>query len=345
MANTLKTEQNPMVKPVPAVDEKKKHEGSIKARRVASDTLIYVILTVMAVFWLLPVVWLLLQSFSGEKGQAGIVHFIPESWGFDNYKFLFTNQVWSKSGDIIEESQYNFFAKVSSTGQFQVGAFLYTAIIAALTAVIATLFTLATSYAFSRLRFKGRTLMMKVILIIGMFPGFLGLIVLYQIFKQMGMFNVSSNPLGVMWVLVICYSGGAGMGYYISKGFFDTISKQIDEAAMVDGATRFQIFYKITLPLSKPIVVYTILTAFMGPWAEFITAKYMMRGGVTNGTSGGVVTVAPQLFDMLDEKTNRSQYFGQFCAGAILVAVPTSLLFIALQKNYVSGVTGGAVKG
>jgi arabinogalactan oligomer/maltooligosaccharide transport system permease protein len=135
------------------------------------------------------------------------------------------------------------------------------------------------------------------------------------------------------------------MGYYISKGFFDTISKQIDEAAMVDGATRFQIFYKITLPLSKPIVVYTILTAFMGPWAEFITAKYMMRGGVTNGTSGGVVTVAPQLFDMLDEKTNRSQYFGQFCAGAILVAVPTSLLFIALQKNYVSGVTGGAVKG
>jgi arabinogalactan oligomer / maltooligosaccharide transport system permease protein len=338
MANTVLTGK-PMVTP-----EKKQHEGSIKARRVASDTLIYIILTVMAVIWLLPVVWLLLQSFSGEKGQSGLVHFIPESWGFDNYKFLFTNQVWSKSGDAIEESQYNFFFKVSSSGEPQLGAFLYTAIIAALTAVIATLFTLATSYAFSRLRFKGRTMMMKVILIIGMFPGFLGLIVLYQIFNQMGLFD-SNNPTGVMWALVICYSGGAGMGYYISKGFFDTISKQIDEAAMVDGATRFQIFYKITLPLSKPIVVYTILTAFMGPWAEFITAKYMMRGGVTNGTSGGVVTVAPQLFDMLDEKVNRSQYFGQFCAGAIIVAVPTSLLFIALQKNYVSGVTGGAVKG
>jgi len=330
---SLTVENNIMAPP-----EKKKHEGSVKVRRALSNSLIYLILTVMSLVWLLPIVWLLLQSFSGELGQSGMTEFIPKSWSFDNYILLFTNRVISKDGASIEESQYNFFAKISSAGVFQMGAFLYTAVIALFTSIISTMFTLATSYAFSRLRFKGRTGMMKLILILGMFPGFLGLIVLYEIFKLMGL-------TGTIWALIIIYSGGAGMGYYISKGFFDTISKQIDEAAMVDGATRFQIFYKITLPLSRPIVVYTILTAFMGPWAEYITASYMIRTGATNGTTGGVVTVAVQLFSMLDEKTNRSQYFGQFCAGAIIVAVPTSLLFIALQKNYVSGVTGGAVKG
>lgn len=321
-----------------APKEKKKRRVSVKFQRGVSNSIVYIILAIMSIVWLLPIVWLLLQSFSGETGQSGMTEFVPKTWSFNNYLYLFTNQVVSKDGLTIDESQYNFFAKISKTGVFQMGAFLYTAVIALFTSIISTLFTLATSYAFSRLRFKGRTTMMKIILILGMFPGFLGLIVLYEIFKLMGL-------TGTIWALIIIYSGGAGMGYYISKGFFDTISKQIDEAAMVDGATRFQIFYKITLPLSRPIVVYTVLTAFMGPWAEYITAQYMIRTGATNGATGGVVTVAVQLFSMLDEKTNRSQYFGQFCAGAIIVAVPTSLLFIALQKNYVSGVTGGAVKG
>ena len=179
---------------------------------------------------------------------------------------------------------------------------------------------------------------MKVILLLGMFPGFLGLIVLYEIFKLLKM-------VGSIWSLIIIYSGGAGMGYYISKGFFDTISKQIDEAAEIDGATRFQIFYKITLPLSKPIIVYQILTAFMGPWAEFITAGYLLRSP-QNFENGNPTTVAVQLQNMLGIQDGmRGRYWGQFAAGAVIVAIPTSILFIIMQKNYVSGVTGGAVKG
>ena len=323
---------------------KEKRDHSQKTRRITADIVVYLILTVMAVIWLLPIVWLVLQSFSGEYGLASQSKFAPALWSGDNYYSLIVNRVripdTTKVGEYTyKASAFNFFASDAS-GKVVLGGFLQTAIIAVFSSIISTLFTLATAYAFSRLRFKARQPMMRVILILGMFPGFVGLIVLYQIFKILNMGNT-------IWTLIIIYSGGAGMGYYISKGFFDTISKQIDEAAMIDGATRFQIFYKITLPLSKPIVTYTLLTSFMAPWAEYITASYMLTGGAQNNTSGTTTTVAVMLYEMINasEKSLPTQYWGQFCAGAVLVAIPTSLLFIAMQKNYVSGVTGGAVKG
>lgn len=322
---------------------KKRRYASQKAGRIGGDILVYILLAVMAVIWLLPIVWLLLQSFSGEYGVASQTKLFPDEWSFDNYYYLATNQVRvaQEDGFLIQNSAFNFFwSTANMKGEFVLGGFFQTLVIALFTSVISTLFTLATAYAFSRLRFKARQPMMRVILILGMFPGFVGLIILYQIFKILGIGNS-------IWTLVICYSGGAGMGYYISKGFFDTISKQIDEAAMVDGATRFQIFYKITLPLSKPIVVYTVLTSFMGPWAEYITASYMLTGGAQNNQTGTVTTVAVMLYEMVNasEKSLPALYWGQFCAGAVLVAIPISILFIAMQKNYVSGVTGGAVKG
>jgi arabinogalactan oligomer/maltooligosaccharide transport system permease protein len=290
----------------------------------------------MCVIWLLPVVWLVLQSFNVEPGSAGLTRIIPIEWGLYNYQYLFTNVYWDvQIGEM--PSAYVFFLKVGENGVV-IGSFFYTLIIAIFSSLISTLFVMATSYAFSRLRFKSRQTMMKIILLLGMFPGFLGLIVLYEIFSLLKMTNN-------IWSLVIIYSGGAGMGYYISKGFFDTISKQIDEAAMIDGATRFQIFYKITLPLTKPIIVYQILTSFMGPWAEFMTASYMLRSP-QNGTTHTAITVAPQLQNMLNNNLqSKNDYWGQFCAGAVIVAVPTSILFLILQRNYVGGVTGGAVKG
>jgi arabinogalactan oligomer / maltooligosaccharide transport system permease protein len=304
----------------------------MKARRIIGDILIYLILIVMSVAWLAPILWILLQSLSGDANS--LASFYPPSWTFNNYVWLFTNKYEAADGQILD-SAYNFFG-YAANGRFYSGAFLNTLWVSIVTALISTLFVLATSYAFSRLRFKARTSFMKVILVLGMFPGFLGMIVLYWIFSQLGMAQS-------LWTLVIIYSGGAGMGYYISKGFFDTISKQIDEAAMVDGASRFQIFYKITLPLSKPIVVYTALTSFMGPWAEYITASYML-GGITPDKDNW--TVAVTLNDMLRiTDGTRGNYWREFCAGAIIVAIPTSILFVIMQKNYVSGVTGGAVKG
>ncbi len=321
----------------------KKHYASQKAGRITGDVVVYLILTVMALIWLAPIVWLILQSFTGEYGLASQAKLYPSSWSFENYIFLATNRVKkaTDSGYSIEDSAFNFFWSTANLeGKFVFGGFFQTLIIAIFSAIISTLFTLATAYAFSRLRFKARQPMMRVILILGMFPGFVGLIILYQIFKILHIGNS-------IWTLIICYSGGAGMGYYISKGFFDTISKQIDEAAMVDGATRFQIFYKITLPLSKPIVVYTVLTSFMAPWAEYITASYMLTGGAQNNKTGTVTTVAVMLYEMVNasEKSLPSLYWGQFCAGAVIIALPISILFILMQKNYVSGVTGGAVKG
>jgi len=173
--------------------------------------------------------------------------------------------------------------------------------------------------------------MMNIALVLGMFPGFMSMIAVYHILKAFGL----TQSLAA---LVLVYSGGAALGYYISKGFFDTIPKSIDEAAMLDGASKSQIFWKITLPLSKPIVVYTILTAFMGPWMDFIFVSVIMKDNYRN------YTVALGLYQMLTRE-NIYQYFTRFAAGAVLIAIPITIIFIYMQKYYVSGITGGSVKG
>ena len=146
--------------------------------------------------------------------------------------------------------------------------------------------------------------------------------------------NLTQNLIA----LIIVYSAGAGLNFAISKGFFDTIPRALDEAATIDGATKNQIFWRIILPMSKPIVVYTVLTSFTGPWADFILAKIIMGDARDN------YTIALGLWQML-QKEYINDYFLMFCAGAVLVAVPITALFLKMQKYYVEGVTGGAVKG
>ena len=205
--------------------------------------------------------------------------------------------------------------------------------IALFTSMIQTVIVLSVSYALSRLRFKGRKLIMNVVLVLGLFPGFLTMITLYFLLKQMGLTQAGAVP-----GLILIYCASSGMGYYISKGFFDTIPKSLDESARIDGATRFQVFLKIIMPLAKPIVIYTILMAFMAPWGDYVFASYVAFGH-QNGYN-----VAVGLYNWVN--TNDYQnYFTRFCAGGVLVAVPITALFLALQKYYVEGVTGGAVKG
>lgn len=302
----------------------------MKARRITGDVVIYAILVVMSVIWLAPIVWLLLQSFSAEGGASAQAKFIPDEFGFQNYTGVFSNTYWNGSTYVDTLGQFALFF-YNGNGQLVLGSFVNTLIVAVCTMIISTFLTLATAYALSRLRFRGRKAFMKLVLVMGMFPGFLGLIILYWIFAL-----IDFEPS--IWTLVICYSAGAGGGYYISKGFFDTISKQIDEAAMIDGASRFQIFYKITLPLSKPIIVYQALTSFMAPWGEFVTASFLLTDHRES------YTVAVQLQKMLIRE-NLSNYYGTFCASAVLIAIPISILFVFMQKYYVSGVTGGSVKG
>lgn len=281
---------------------------SYKTRRALGNAVIYFILTILSVIWVLPLAWIVMTSFSGEEA-AFIDHIIPTSWTFDNYIELFT-----------ETKIFNYPR-----------AFLNTLIIAIFSCIISTLSVLMVSYTFSRLRFKARKAFMNVAMILGMFPGFMTMIAIYYILKVVGL---SENIIG----LIIVYSAGASLGYFISKGFLDTVPRALDEAATIDGATKNQIFWKIILPMSKPIVVYTVLTSFISPWTDFIMARMLLRASTDK------YTIALVLWNMTD-KEKIDKFFYNFCAGSVLVAVPITALFLKMQKFYVEGITGGAVKG
>lgn len=283
----------------------KRHMGLKTLNRV-SNTTIYILLVIISVVWLLPFVFILLQSFRVESTwQVGYV--VPKQWGLDNYIRL-----WNSD-----------FKKW----------YLNTFIVAVVAAALQTVIQLCMSYTLSRFRFKLRGPLMRFMLILGMFPGMLTMIILYRVLSDMGLTQANAVP-----GLILVYVASSGMGYYVSKGFFDTIPKSLDEAARVDGATRAQVLYKIILPLAKPIVIYTILTAFMGPWGDFVFARY-----VAFGTSAGY-NVAVGMYSWLTADQIAS-YYTTFCAGGVIVAVPVTILFLCLQKYYVEGVTGGAVKG
>ena len=278
----------------------KRHMG-IKAANALSNTVIYILLIAITIIWLVPFVCIVLQS----SHMVGYV--IPKEWGLDNYKALLDTK----------------FPKW----------YLNTFIIALVTSLCSTVITLCMSYTLSRFRFKLRKPLMQFMLILGMFPGMLGMIILYNVLKDLGLTEANAVP-----GLILVNIAGAGMGYYVSKGFFDTIPKSLDEAARIDGATRMQILTKVILPLAKPIVIYTILTAFMGPWGDFAFARYISMNNIDG------MNVAVGLFSWLNLDQINNNYT-MFCAGGVVVALPVTLLFIFLQKYYVEGVTGGAVKG
>ena len=188
------------------------------------------------------------------------------------------------------------------------------------------------SYALSRLRFRLRKPIMNVLLVLGMFPGFISMIAVYFILKAMGLTNS-------LVALVMVYSGGAALSYYICKGFFDTVPKAMEEAAFLDGASQPVIFWKIILPLAKPIIVYTILTAFISPWCDFIFVNTII-------SDREKYTVSLGLYKMINaEKNSFNDNFTVFCAGAFVVGAIIVTLFMSMQKYYVEGITSGAVKG
>ncbi len=283
-------------------------KSSQKVNRIVGNTLTYIILVIISILWLLPFLYLLLQSFRGEPG-AWVGYLLPKQWTFDNYIKLFT-----------ETDKFNFPRW-----------YLNTFIIAAVTCVVQTILTLMVSYAFSRLRFKGKKLYMNLILILGMFPGFLSMIAIYHLLKPLGLNNN-------IFSLILVYCGGSAMGYYISKGYFDTIPYSLDEAAKIDGASANTIFFRVIMPLAKPIVIYMLLMAFVGPWGDFMFASFIANGNQEQ------FNVAVGLQAFLSPES-RYTYFTRFCAGGVLVSVPITILFFWLQRYYVEGITGGSVKG
>lgn len=283
----------------------------MRAKRFVTNTLVHILLAVLSFIWVLPIFYVILTSFRKEGGSYK-TYIFPKEYTLDNYINLF------HGSSIINFNKW----------------FMNTLIIAIFSTLIAAFFTLCVSYVMSRLRFKMRKTFLNIALILGMFPGFMSMIAVYYILKGLGFLET-----GVLKqvALVLVYSGGAGLGFYMAKGFFDMIPRTIDEAAYIDGATKWDTFIHITIPMSKPIITYTLITAFMGPWVDYIFAKVIM------GSDTPYYTIAIGLWTML-EKEYVEYYYTQFYAGCVIISIPLCILFMLTQKCYVEGVSG-AVKG
>lgn len=281
-----------------------------KLRKIIGNVLIHVLLAVLAFIWVLPIFWVVLTSFRKQPGSY-VTTFFPAEYTLNNYVKLFT-----------DTSILNFPQM-----------FWNTFIIGVCCCVISTVFVISVAYCMSRMRFKMRKPFMNIAMILGLFPSFMSMVAVYYILKAIGLAEGSMIRIA----LIVVFSAGSGAGFYVAKGFFDTIPKSLDEAAIIDGATRWQVFTKVVAPLSKPIIVYTILTSFMGPWLDFIFAKVICRADAK------YYTVSIGLWKML-EKEYIDSWYTCFAAGAVVVSIPIAILFLLTQKFYVDGMSG-AVKG
>ena len=281
-----------------------------RKKKFISNSIVHVFLAVLSVIWVLPIIWVVLISFRAEK-CAYTSTFLPQAYTIDNYVRLFTDT------DIFNFPLW----------------FWNTLIVAIFSCIISTFYVLSVSYVMSRLRFKLRKKFMNIALILGMFPGFMAMIAVYYILKGVGLTTGALKLVS----LVLVYSAGSCLLFYVAKGFFDTIPKAIDEAAIIDGCTRWQVFTKVIIPLSKPIIVQTIIQAFMAPWMDFIFAR------VIAGSEPQYYTVAVGLWNMLT-KENITNYYTRFAAGAVIVSIPIAILFCSVQKYYMES-NAGAVKG
>ena len=248
--------------------------------------LAHLLLAVLAVFWLIPILWVVLTSFKGTLGSYSAT-FFPTSYSLNNYKLLFTDY-----------SAFNFPRML-----------LNTFVIAVANCLISTFIVISVAYTLSRMRFKSRKKLMNAAMIVHLFPGFMSMVAVYYIVK---MFGWTNGPM-LMVAMICIYAGGAGCGYHIAKGFFDTISISLDEAAKIDGASRFQVLRHIIMPLSKPIIVYTLLTSFAGPFKDFILAK------VICGAHSDYYTVAVGMYKMLEQEYI-TKWFGGFAAAAVIIS-------------------------
>ena len=281
----------------------------LKIRRHLGNGVTYVVLATLGVLWVLPIVFLIYTAFRTTPSTGIINSLIPDNLqlGFSNFTRLFTDTMFMRwLGNTL--------------------------LVAVCSCALSTLFILMVSYALSRMRFRMRKPIINLLLILGMFPGFMSMIAVYFILKAMGLTNS-------LLALILVYSGSAALSYYICKGFFDTVPKSMEEAAILDGASQPMVFWKIIMPLAKPIIVYTVLTSFISPWCDFIFVNTII-------SDRNLYTVSLGLYKMINaEKNSFNDNFTVFCAGAFIVGGIIVTLFMSMQRYYVEGVTSGAVKG
>ncbi|MCI8596114.1 MAG: ABC transporter permease subunit [Clostridia bacterium] len=279
-----------------------------KSKNAVVNGLIYFVLALLGILWILPIIYLLYTALRVTPDTGIINKLIPADLklGFGNFYKLFKETMFKRwLGN-------TFFVAVCSCA-------------------ITTLFILMVSYALSRMRFKARKPIMNIMLILGMFPGFMSMIAVYFILKAVNLNNS-------LVALILVYSAGAALSYYICKGFFDTIPRSLEEAAILDGASQLTILFRVTLPLAKPVIVYTVLTSFIAPWCDFIFVNTIIN-------DANKYTVALGLYRLINSQNSSfNENFTVFCAGAVIVGVIVGALFMGMQRYYVEGVTSGSVK-
>ena len=284
---------------------RKPHRRGHTLRRAVDNTLTYTALVTMSFVFLFPCLWLILSSFRESGSLYDSRGFFPASYSLQTFAALFTDDV----NGLYPYKRW----------------FFNTLYVASMSCVLGTVLVILTGYVMSRFRFKGRDGIKRLTLVLGMFPGFMGMTAIYIIMAQLGLLNR-------LEALIFLYAGTAPMGYLVQKGYFDTIPFTIHEAARIDGATNLQIFTRITLPLSKPMIVYTALTQFAWPWSDCLLPKLLLKNREQ-------WTVAVGLFSMPET------HFSRFAAGSVFIAVPIVILYFCLVKHIVNGLTAGAVKG
>jgi arabinogalactan oligomer / maltooligosaccharide transport system permease protein len=268
--------------------------------------------TFALVFALFPIVFVVSASFN-ELGTLTASNRLFSSFSTNNYRELFTNPVYPYA---------HWFTN--------------TMLIAMSTSIATVFLGACAAYAFSRYRFRGRRLGLLGLLLVQMFPQFLAAVAIFLLMMRIG-FVFPQIGLGTQFGLVLVYLGGAmGVNTFLVKGFFDTVPRELDEAAMVDGATHARIFFSIVARLGAPVLAVVGLLSFINTVNEFLIASILLRAPERQ-------TLAVGLFQMVSQQISAN--WGLFAAGALLGAIPSVVLFQFLQRFIVSGLTSGSVKG
>lgn len=272
----------------------------------------WLVALVLMVFAVFPVIWIVSASFNPADTLATQT-LIPRNAGLDNYQELLTSPVFPYARWVLNSIK-----------------------ISGITTLLSVSITTLGAYAFSRFRFTGRVNLLRGILLIQVFPTLLAIVAVFLMVSQLGDV-ISWLGLDTHAGLILVYLGGAmGVNIWLMKGFFDTIPREIDESAMVDGASHWQIFTRLLLPLMRPILIVIAILSFIGTYGDFILARVLLKS-----TEQYTVMVGLQIFT----SGQFSQKWGQFTAGALIAALPIMIVYLILQDKIVGGLTQGSVKG
>lgn len=281
--------------------------ADMKVRRYIRLLFSYLLLAFMAVIIVYPLLWTAGASFNPGNSLIS-TSIIPKHPTFDHYKELFAGK---------ESLQYvQWYVNSMKISLFTMAGSL--------------LCVTFTAYAFSRFRFKGRKYALTLFLLLQMSPQFSALIALFVLAQILGMINSH-------WLLILLYIGGLiPMNTYLMKGYMDSIPMDLDESAKIDGASSTRIFFQIILPLSKPMAAVVAMNGFTGPLGDFVLSSTILRTPES-------YTLPVGLFNLVNDVMGAS--YTTFAAGALLISIPVAVIFIMLQKNFVSGLTAGGTKG